>query len=185
MQSPSEEVILPSFVPESGLDSLRASIRERILQGSRVFRITSLFQFALLKESGVTLRTTFPFPAANSFAVLECRRLGASGVQAWIELGAGDLRDLSRHAALPLELYAYGRPPLFATRAFLHAAGGIADVRDNRFTLRKNGVLTVILPERPMRIEEEIASYSHFIDLRHARADETETSEFNFRRGLS
>ncbi len=186
VESSSEEVILPSFVPEGGLDSLRSSIRERILQGSRVFRITSLFQFALLKESGVTLRTTFPFPAANSFAVLECRRLGASGVQAWIELGAGDLRDLSRHAALPLELYAYGRPPLLATRATLPVAyHGIADVRNNRFSLRKNGILTMILPERPLKIEGENAYCSHFIDLRHARLNEPETSEFNFRRGLS
>lgn len=186
VQSPDEEVILPFFVPESGLDALRAEVRERIRQGSRVFRVTSLFQFALLKEPDLTIKTSFPLPVANSMALLACRRLGASGAQAWVELGDDDLRDLCAHAELPVECYAFGRPSLFATRALLPGLrGGIADIRDNRFFLREKGILTMILPDRPLKIEPDKTLCSRFLDLRNARMDEPETVEFNFRRGLS
>lgn len=87
---------------------------------------------------------------------------------------------------LPLELYVYGRPFLFSTRAALRIREReISDIRNNRFFLRKDGKLTCILPDRPMKIEWNNHDFSRFIDLRNAVPGEAKTSDFNFNRGLS
>ncbi len=186
IQSPDEEVILPYFTTEDELKDLKSGIDELIRKGSRIFRATSLFHFELLKNKAVTIRTCFPLPLTNSLAVRECKRLGASGAQAWIELGEEELTELRKRSVLPLELYAYGRPFLFSTRASLRIREQeISDIRNNRFFLRKNGKLTCILPDRPMKLEWDNQDFSRFIDLRNAVSDEKRTSGFNFSRGLS
>ncbi len=184
--SPEDEVILPYFTTENELGALKSEIDGLIRRGCRIFRVTSLFHFELLKDKGVTLRTCFPLPLTNSLAVRECRKLGASGAQAWIELGKEDLTELRKHSVLPLELYAYGRPGLFSTRASIRKKEQeISDIRNNRFFLRRNGKLTCIFPDRPMKLEWDAPGFSRFTDLRNAVPDEKETSGFNFSRGLS
>ena len=75
---------------------------------------------------------------------------------------------------------------LFSTRAALRIREReISDIRNNRFFLRKDGKLTCILPDRPMKIEWNNHDFSRFIDLRNAVPGEAKTSDFNFNRGLS
>ena len=186
IHSPDEEVILPCFTTEDELKKLESGINDLIRRGSRIFRVTSLFHFELLKNKAVTIRTCFPLPLTNSLAIRECQKLGASGAQAWIELGKEELLELRKRSVLPLELYVYGRPFLFSTRAALRIREReISDIRNNRFFLRKDGKLTCILPDRPMKIEWNNHDFSRFIDLRNAVPGEAKTSDFNFNRGLS
>ncbi len=180
----SDEVILPPFVPETELAALREKIEVRLASGSRVFRITSLFQLAFFRgKSGVTLKTSFPLPVCNSSAVQLCRELGIAGAQAWIEMGRLDWIALREKTVLPLELYAYGRPCVFTTRASLLGWQGISDQRDHAFHLEKEDSLTHLYPDGVLKIEEIPPGFSRFTDLRHASENETELSRFNELRG--
>ncbi len=180
----SDEVILPPFVPETELAALRKKIEARLAAGSRVFRITSLFQLALFKDRrGLTLKTSFPLPVCNSLSVRICRELGLAGVQAWIEMGRGDWNALREKSVLPLELYAYGRPCVFTTCAELLPWRGISDLRDHAFYLEKEGGLTHLYPSGVLKVEEVPPGFSRFADLRHASETETEFSRFNELRG--
>ena len=182
---PSEEVILPPFVPESRLERLKCKVDSLLESGARVFRITSFFQFALFPEAvrkQIVLKTMFPFPVCNSQDVLACREAGAAGVQAWIELGRRDCEDLRRYAALPLEVYAYGRPCIFMTRAILPCADGkIRDVRRNSFELKKLGDLIGLYPEETLNIPVP-EGYSVFRDLRQTGEGAEKLTDFNFSR---
>ena len=175
-------------MPESGLEALKQKITGLLERGARVFRITSFFQFALFPEAvrhQVTLKTMFPFPAANSQCVRVCRECGAAGVQAWIELGQADYPDLLAHSVLPLEAYVYGRPCIFMTRAALKPGSGrIRDARGNGFELEKHGAFTELYPDETLRIElpEE---YSAFRDLRNDAGAAERFSDFNYSRGWS
>jgi len=184
--APGDEVILPPFVPEGELDALKRKIEHLQGQGSRVFRITSFFQFALFPEevrNRVTLKTMFPFPVCNSQNILVCRECGASAVQAWIELGQGDYADLFRHSVLPLEAYVQGRPCIFMTRASVPFEGQhIRDIRGNGFELERMGALTGLYPEEPFCIEVP-EGFSAFRDLRKNAGKTDKVSRFNYDRG--
>jgi len=180
----SDEVILPPFVPETELTSLRKKIEARLAAGSRMFRITSLFQLAFFKNKpGVTLKTSFPMTVCNSAAVQLCRELGIAGVQAWIEMGRLDWIALREKSVLPLELYVYGRPCVFTTRAALLPWHGISDQRDHAFTLEKEGGLTHLYPSGVLKVEELPPGFSRFTDLCHASENETDVCRFNELRG--
>ncbi|MBO7147037.1 MAG: U32 family peptidase [Lentisphaeria bacterium] len=180
IQSSDEEVVLPPFVPETELLRLKNEIGMLYRKGSRVFRITSWFQFMLFKDlKDVILKTSFPLPVCNSFGVLFCKESGAAGVQAWIELGEGDFEELRKHSVLPLELYAYGRPCIFTTRAKLLSWRNIADVRDHRFELKRDGGLTHVYPEEVFSAGEIPDGVPYCYDLRHAGMGEEPVSTFN------
>ncbi|MBQ9336171.1 MAG: U32 family peptidase [Lentisphaeria bacterium] len=181
---PSDEIILPPFVPEGRLAELRSRIGALLAEGAGVFRLTSFFQFALFPDPGkVTLKTMYPFPVANSQAVLVCREAGASAVQAWIELGQGDWRDLLDRSVLPLEAYVSGRPCIFLTRASVPGrAGRIRDARGNRFELERKDGMCGLYPAETLDIEKP-DGYSAFRDERKKDGGSGETTDFNFSRG--
>ena len=92
---PSDEVILPPFVPESQLPGLKRKIARLLEQGARIFRITSFFQFALFPEgrrAGIVLKTMFPFPVCNSQDVLVCRECGAAGLRPGLNWDSGIMK---------------------------------------------------------------------------------------------
>ena len=185
---PEDEIILPPFVPEGGLDALKHKIAVLLERGARVFRITSFFQFALFPEhvrDRLVLKTMFPFPVCNSQCIRVCRDFGASGVQAWIELGQGDYPALLAHSMLPLEAYVFGRPCIFMTRAGLRPESGrIRDARGTSFELAAHGPFTELYPEESLRIETP-EGYSAFRDLRNRSGGSVRFSDFNFSRGWS
>lgn len=180
-----EEAILPYFVSEGELTSLEKLIAKAKASGVKVFRATSLFHFKLLKGlEGITVKTCLPLPCCNAFAAAELAGLGASQVQAWIELERAALEALVAKAHVPIEIYRYGRPPVLSTRATLSVEGPISDARGNKFFVAKKGVLTVVLPDRPMSIPE-IEGASSVFDYREADPDEESLSGFNFNHVLS
>ena len=181
---PSDEIILPPFVPEGELGELRRAIDGLLARGAKVFRLTSFFQFALFPgPDRVMLKTMYPFPVANSQNVLVCREAGASAVQAWIELGQADLRDLLGHSALPLEAYVTGRPCIFLTRASVPERGrAVRDIRGNRFELDRRGGLCGLYPEQALKIGTP-DGYSAFFDERKEADPAAGSTDFNYIRG--
>ncbi len=175
-----EEAILPYFVSEGELAQLEKSIAKARAAGVKVFRATSLFHFKLLKGlDGITIKTCLPLPCCNAFAAAAFASLGASQVQAWVELERAALEALAEKAHVPIEIYSYGRPPLLSTRAGISVEGPIADARGNKFFVEKKGILTVVLPEKPVSIPE-IPGTAKLFDYRFAAPGEKETSSFNF-----
>ena len=184
---PDDEIILPPIVPEGQLENLRRKIGSLIARGARVFRLTSFFQFALFPaetRERLVLKTMFPFPVCNSQTVEVCREFGASGVQAWIELGHDDFAALRSHSVLPLEAYVSGRPCIFMTRAVLpQRPARIRDICGNGFELEEQrSGLTVLYPEETLNIPLP-EGYSGFYDHRKSWGEEGKETEFNFTRG--
>ena len=184
---PDDEIILPPIVPEGQLETVRRKIGSLIASGAKVFRLTSFFQFALFPaetRERLVLKTMFPFPVCNSQAVLVCREFGASGVQAWIELGREDHAALRAHSVLPLEAYVSGRPCIFMTRAVLpQRPARFRDICGNGFELEEQrSGLTALYPEETLKIPLP-DGYSGFYDHRKIGSGEGKETEFNFTRG--
>lgn len=144
------ELILPFFCPEDRLDALRKAIRQSADRGIRRFRITSLYQFRLLREAlsgslegpgsipeDFHITVSFPLPAANSMAAMELKGLGADRVQIWLELDSKAAEDAAAHWPAEAEIYRKGKPFLLATRAALSIDGGISDSRGKQFIVEK------------------------------------------------
>ncbi|MCQ2378186.1 MAG: U32 family peptidase, partial [Victivallaceae bacterium] len=106
------EAILPDFCSERTLPALCRAIRAAIDRGVRRFRVTSLYAAALFRDipEKVELVAAFPLPAANSMAFRELAELGFIQAMAHIELERSSVEALCERAAIPVELYRYGRP---------------------------------------------------------------------------
>lgn len=179
-----DEVILPKFCPETGVDELRTQLEEAVRHGIKRVRVTSLYGLQLLQGfRGLIVTATFPLPAANSQAVDQLVELGATACTAWIELEEDALRLLARKRPGQIELFTYGRIPILATRAELPVKGEIRDARGIRFTIRKQGELTEVFPLRVMEIPE-FEGISTVKDLSLVSSDDSGTSAFNYEHQL-
>ncbi len=182
-----QECLLPFFTPEDRLDELKNRIADAYWKkGVRMFRATSLAHFRMLRPyPGIVIRTFAPLPICNSFAVAEIASLGASGYQAHLELGKEDLNLLRDFSVLPPELLIYGRPILLATRASLGETIRLS-TQTERFQVKKEDVLTVLIPETPLRIPA-LPGFHLLIDKRNSPASTGEPlpGAFNFDRGLA
>jgi U32 family peptidase len=145
-----EEALLPIFVPETGLEAFQLELQRAITRGVHRFRITSLFQFPLLRphlqalqgteeedeeDEPFELTCSWPLPVSNSCTVQLLEELGAQIVQGWIELDRSALDELIKASSLPVERFIRGRVPLLVSRATIAASGVIVDGRGRRFTL--------------------------------------------------
>jgi len=182
--SPHEELLLPFFVPETKLPSLRAAIRSFADRGGKTIRISSLHHLALLEGTGLKIRTCMPLPVCNRFAVRQLAELGVDGVQLWLELGKTELELLAARSELPAEIYRYGRPVLLTTRASIPAEEKITDARGNVFRLRKSGGFARLTAEKVFSIPEVAGAACSLADLRNAEWNESDTAAFNFQFGL-
>jgi len=179
--SPHEELVLPFFVNESSLKQVRQDIQEFYERGGRVFRITSLHHFQLLRGLlQIRVKTCMPLPVCNSMAVQELKRLGTELIQAWIELEKKELELLTDHSLLPVEIYRFGRPALLSTRANIPARNRMTDSRGNAFLIRQNGLLTQIYSDKVMSVPQVAHADACFYDYREADGSEKDTSAFNF-----
>lgn len=175
------ELLLPFFVPESQLDYVKRKIASYVESGGRCVRISSLHQFELLKDiKNLKIRTNAPLPACNSMAVEELGRLGASTIQAHLELEKDALERLAAKSRYPLELYRYGRPILLTTRAELPVDGEITDARGNAFRIVHDGIFTELVAEKVMDIPFVDGFASSIFDFRLSRRGEKDTADFNF-----
>jgi len=178
-----DEAILPHFCTETKLDSLKKRIKEAYDLGIRRFRVTSLYQIELLKKYKDIVKTSsYPFPVLNSSATLLLKDFGFSRVQAWIELEEGQFTDFINHSQLPVELYRYGRPALFATRANVHVEGMISDSRGTSFNVKcdKGTGINYVYPKEVLSIPKMNNTIDCY-DMLHAWWGERETTEFNLK----
>jgi putative protease len=181
-----DEVILPSFCPETHLDTLQKMIKDAYERKIRRFRVTALFNLELLKEyKDIQIAVGFPFPVCNSMAVQELARHGVHKVQGWIELEREALVALAEKSMLPLEIYRYGRPPLLSTRADIPAEGDIRDARDKHFTIKydRRTHITSLYSQTVFSIPR-IPGTADYYDLANANWKARDTGEFNFKTAL-
>jgi U32 family peptidase len=182
-----EEYILPLFCPEKDLTDLRNKINTAYLDGVRHFRVTSLYQFELLKDyTDIEINTGLPLPVTNRLAIETLKEWGVNRAQLWVELEKEILMRLIEQKPDDVEVYCYGRLPILHTRAKLPAKGEITDGRGAGFLIESSYPLSSLYPaavfELPM---EELPQVSTFTDLTHARPGETTTSRFNYDREMA
>lgn len=181
-----DEVSLPHFCSEERIEELSTRIQDAYDMGIRRFRVTSLYQINMLKKYNDIVKVTgYPFPILNSVATRELYDYGFSRVQASLELDKDQFHKFINRSQLPVELYRYGRPFLYATRAKVHVEGHIADNRGIEFTVEndRNMGINYVYPIEVLSIPEMENTVAHY-DLSHAQWDERETTEFNLQHEL-
>lgn len=179
--APNEELLLPFYIYEGALGTVKKALDKYVAKGGKTVRVTSLSHFELLRGySGLTVKTGMPLPVCNSMAVLELKTLGVSMVQGSLELGGSELAELAGKSVLPFEVYRFGRPVLLSTRAALPVHGRMLDSKGDAFLVEKHGVLTQVLPEKVLSLPAVGYADAFFYDLRSANGNERETARFNF-----
>ena len=180
--SPREELLLPYYTPEYALPELSRLIRKNYERGVRVFRISSLSHLTLLEEfRDITVKSSMPLPVCNSMASEALALAGIRQVQASPELGKEELRLFIRNSPLDVEQYCFGRPVLLSTRATLPVKDKISDTKGETFLIRKEGILTRILPGKVMSVPPLPEAASHYFDCSNAEEQEKGPyARFNF-----
>lgn len=183
-----DEVVLPDFCPETGIDDLRARLDKALAAGVRRVRVTSLGGLALLRQTGrkdLPVSASFPLPAANAQALQQLRELGVDRAAAWVELEKEAIERLVANGQGCVEIMAFSRLPLLTTRAHIPVAGNVSDARGNAFDIvvEANG-LTRLFPAAPMALPIP-AGVPILLDLTHADIDEPAASLYNYDRELA
>lgn len=179
---PGEEAVLPEFCPEYRLEACRQTVKMLIHQGIRSFRATSLCGLQILRDfhqETIRISTSFPLPVTNRIAIRQLQELGVSRIGLWPGLNQDAQTSLLAHVPPEiLEIYAYGRLPILSTRGALLPSGPLRDDQGRRYTIIRENELSLLLPERPLRISPP-PGVSRFLDLTHARWREPATTSFN------
>lgn len=187
-----QEVILPEYCFEHDIQRIDRKIRIAIEKGIKNFRVTSLYQFELLlKHKGLSISTSYPLPTVNSLAVKEIKNSAVRAnfslktVQAWIELEKEEIEKFCAKSLTEVEIYKYGRPSLFVTRAYLSAKGLIKDKKDIGFFIKKDSKsgLCYIYGEKVLSIDG-FEEFSAFYDFLNAQIGEPNTHSFNLNYSL-
>jgi len=188
-----DEIILPFFCPESGLEDLKALIDSAIDTGIGRFRLTSLYQLDFFAEkSDIVLSSSYPLPTANSFAAAEMADLGVSRAQIWLELDSEAISQAAAAWPVKPEIYRRGKPFLLATRAALDIEGHITDSRGKAFDVEKDcrsdldfstpgaaGTLNCIFPEEVLTLPK-IKGCDEFFDLSRTGSSGGKETSFNY-----
>lgn len=187
-----QEALLPEYCFEYDLNRIERKIKIAIEKGIKNFRVTSLYQLEiLLKYKGLNISTSYPFPTVNSLAVKEIKNSAVKAnfslktVQAWIELEKEEIQKFCSKSSVEVEIYKYGRPFIFVTRAYLSASGLIKDKKNIGFVIRKDtkSGLSYIYGEKVFSADG-FEEYSAFYDLLNSQIGETETHSFNLNYSL-
>ncbi len=177
-----EEIILPYFTNEFNLEKIKSDIDKAYQAGIRRFRISSMFQIYLLKKyKDIKTTAAYPLPVSNSFASRQLMEMGVNKIQGWLELEKEALINLVYFSPLPVEVYRYGRPHIFTTRANINVEGEITDSHGVKFIVKKDAEadLNSIYGYKVIKIPD-IENTSACFDYRNAEPGETATTDFNF-----
>ncbi len=177
-----EEIILPYFTNEFALKKVKSDIEKAYESGIRRFRISSMFQVSLLeKYSDIAISAAYPLPVSNSFASRQLLEMGIEKIQGWIELEKEAFINLVYFSPLPVEVYRYGRPHIFTSRANINVEGEIADSHGVKFFVEKDteSGLNSIYGHKVIKIPN-IENTSGCFDYRNSEPGETATTDFNF-----
>ena len=196
--SPREEFFFPFYVNESALPALEEPFLRFLKKGGFQVRASSPYVFPFVEECvrkfrekggktehSIVFGTAAPLHVCNSFAASLLSSLGAEKVQASPELGKSEIEALCRKSPLPVECYVFGRPVLLGTRAFLPVEGKMEDGKGETFLVEKEGILTLILPEKIMETAVCKGASGAFFDCRNADPREKGNARFNFDVGLA
>jgi U32 family peptidase len=176
------EVLLPYFRNEFALEKLIVDIRQAYTSGIRRFRITSLYHIPLLKDySDIVVSTAYPLPVSNSFSTRQLMTMGVKKVQGWIEMEKEALINLIYFSSLPVEIYRYGRPHIFTSRAELNIEGEINDSHGVKFSVKKDteAGLSSVFGYKVFKFPA-IENSSSCFDYSNAEPGETSSSDLNF-----
>ena len=176
------QVILPEFTPEGRIETLKKAIKIAYDSGIRSFRVSSLFELALLQGyADIEVVASCPLPICNSLTVMELKKLGVDRVLGHVELDRKALEDLRDKSVLPLEVYRFGRPVILNSRATINVDGTVKDARNNSFMVKKDNRsrLTKIYPQEIVSIPRIDKTFDYY-DLQNANWNAKETSKFNF-----
>lgn len=175
------EAIIPPFCQEDKLKTLETAIKIAYETGARRFRITSIYALDILKKyEDISIVASYPLPVCNSATCAELKNNKVIRAQGWIELEKEAFEDLIKKSDLPIEIYRYGRPVIFATRAKIQTEGTIADKKGNKFDVvnnKKTG-LTYIFPNEILSMPS-FENATNFYDYENAGPNEKERSSFN------
>jgi U32 family peptidase len=177
-----EEILLPYFRNEFTLNKLKTDIEKAYNSGIRRFRISSLFQISILRKyDDIFISAAYPLPVSNSFAARQLMELGISKVQGWIEMEKEALINLVYFSPLPVEIYRYGRPHIFTSRADIEVEGEISDSHGVKFIIQNDSEsgLNTLYGNKVFKIPN-IENTSACFDYSNADPGETSTSDFNF-----
>ena len=175
------EIVLPHFCSESRLEELEKEIDFCYRKGIRKYRITSLYQLKLLeKYKDIEKSITYPLPVANSAASYYLRSRGVKKAQGWIELDREALRTFSENSTIETEIYLFGLPFIFATRAMLKIRKMIRDDRGNVFYAVQKEGMTYLYPDSCIRLENRFCSFSFYDLSENIPETEGKFSDFNF-----
>jgi U32 family peptidase len=186
------EIILPNYCFEHYLPVVKRKIRRAIGKGKNRFRVTSLYQFELLKDfKDIEICTSYPLPTCNSLAAKEIQNITQimknklTHVQAWVELEKEEVSNFITKSTVPIEIFNYGRLHLFVSRAFIPVKGKITDSKGNNFyiVVDSDAELVYIYPEKVLNIPI-IEGTASFKDLSLAKNNEKDTSTFNYEYAL-
>lgn len=176
------EVVLPAFCSEDRVEKLRAHVKRAYEGGVKRFRVTSLFQFDLLKDyDDVQIHVSHPLPVTNSCSATILQELGATKVQPWIELDKESIERIIVASPVKIELYRYGRVPLLVTRAKVSCEGRIKDSRGNEFVVVRDKFtkMNYIYGKQAIMIPK-LNNCDSFYDLTNASWGDRDNSTFNF-----
>jgi len=177
-----KEVALPLFCPEGRIKALTGHIERAYEKGIRNFRVTSFYQFELLKNyADINVMVSSPLPVCNSLAATLFQELGALKVQPWVEMDQRSIDLMVERSPITVEIYRYGRIPLLITRAQVAISGKIKDNRGNQFHVvyDKFSKLTYVYSNEVLIIPK-VNNTDNFYDLTNASWGSKETSSFNF-----
>ena len=129
----------------------------------------------------IKITAAYPLPVSNSFASRQLLEMGVEKIQGWIELEKEALINLVYFSPLPVEVYRYGRPHIFTSRANIEVEGEIADSHGVKFFVKKDAEagLNSIYEHKVIKIPN-IENTSGCFDYRNAEPGETATTDFNF-----
>ena len=175
------EISLPHFCSETSLDKLIEDIEYCINKGIKKFRITSIYQLSLLdKYKDIEKTVSYPFPVSNSASAYYLKSRGAGKAQGWIELDREAYKALSENSPLKTEIYMFGLPFVFATRAMLKIKRKITDDRGNSFYKGSGNGITYLYPDSYVKLENRFGSPSYYDLSVNISEINGKFSDFNF-----
>lgn len=185
--------ILPPFVDEKKLDDFIFLWKKMIQEGEYHFRITSLFQLALIEsftdffeKNQIKLHLTiqYPFPITNSIALLYLLTK-VDRVQLWVELSYDEQKKLlagvGKEFENRLEQYQAGYPSILTTRADVPFEGKMKDSHGLAFSVSKEKGMTMVFSQKLFFADAKSGKgLSEYYDFRNGKIDNEEKSSFNF-----
>ena len=149
---------VPVFARERELPDLHRRIRDAISKGFTRFLIGNISHFDLFDRfPEARLQADYTFGVLNNAALLALALMGAETGTVSLECDRENLaRIIQASRGFPMELVAYGRPPLFTSRmqTMLAKKRGTTEISDGdtAFLVDEFEKMTIVVPREPFAL---------------------------------